>query len=140
MKTNAPEGGSALQKAMSNEGLARSEDMRAVEVSISMENMAEAMCTDVTDDELKYDWWSKYYASVGEDSKVQEGYVEESQDKLVEYKHELEKSFNNFSDLAHTFPLFRGKGQQSVEDTNSCLLYTSPSPRDRTRSRMPSSA
>ena len=23
---------------------------------------------------------------------------------------------------------------------NSCLLYTSPSPRDRTRSRMPSSA
>ena len=26
------------------------------------------------------------------------------------------------------------------EDYNSCLLYTSPSPRDRTRSRMPSSA
>ena len=30
---------------------------------------------------------------------------------------------------------------QFVEDrTCSCLLYTSPSPRDRTRSRMPSSA
>ena len=28
--------------------------------------------------------------------------------------------------------------QQSEGDT--CLLYTSPSPRDRTRSRMPSSA
>ena len=28
-----------------------------------------------------------------------------------------------------------------IEDTvNTCLLYTSPSPRDRTRSRMPSSA
>ena len=27
-----------------------------------------------------------------------------------------------------------------VFDSNSCLLYTSPSPRDRTRSRMPSSA
>ena len=26
------------------------------------------------------------------------------------------------------------------EDVNDCLLYTSPSPRDRTRSRMPSSA
>ena len=26
------------------------------------------------------------------------------------------------------------------EEANSCLLYTSPSPRDRTRSRMPSSA
>ena len=25
-------------------------------------------------------------------------------------------------------------------ETSSCLLYTSPSPRDRTRSRMPSSA
>ena len=25
-------------------------------------------------------------------------------------------------------------------DQNTCLLYTSPSPRDRTRSRMPSSA
>ena len=25
-------------------------------------------------------------------------------------------------------------------DFNTCLLYTSPSPRDRTRSRMPSSA
>ena len=26
------------------------------------------------------------------------------------------------------------------DEFNSCLLYTSPSPRDRTRSRMPSSA
>ena len=29
---------------------------------------------------------------------------------------------------------------RSAEDNASCLLYTSPSPRDRTRSRMPSSA
>ena len=28
----------------------------------------------------------------------------------------------------------------NTEDPNTCLLYTSPSPRDRTRSRMPSSA
>ena len=27
-----------------------------------------------------------------------------------------------------------------INKFNSCLLYTSPSPRDRTRSRMPSSA
>ena len=27
-----------------------------------------------------------------------------------------------------------------LEDSMDCLLYTSPSPRDRTRSRMPSSA
>ena len=28
----------------------------------------------------------------------------------------------------------------SLEEARNCLLYTSPSPRDRTRSRMPSSA
>ena len=36
-----------------------------------------------------------------------------------------------------------GKGTQAakiVEQFHVCLLYTSPSPRDRTRSRMPSSA
>ena len=31
-------------------------------------------------------------------------------------------------------------GPYTVTVTSSCLLYTSPSPRDRTRSRMPSSA
>ena len=30
--------------------------------------------------------------------------------------------------------------QLSIEVSNSCLLYTSPSPRDRQKSRMPSSA
>ena len=29
---------------------------------------------------------------------------------------------------------------KALEQNNACLLYTSPSPRDRTRSRMPSSA
>ena len=31
-------------------------------------------------------------------------------------------------------------GRQLGNGTSTCLLYTSPSPRDRTRSRMPSSA
>ena len=31
-------------------------------------------------------------------------------------------------------------GEGTILKGNSCLLYTSPSPRDRTRSRMPSSA
>ena len=31
-------------------------------------------------------------------------------------------------------------GVQRVDNATICLLYTSPSPRDRTRSRMPSSA
>ena len=33
-----------------------------------------------------------------------------------------------------------GAGKSTMLDALSCLLYTSPSPRDRTRSRMPSSA
>ena len=40
-------------------------------------------------------------------------------------------------------PQFRATGQQpdvGVEECGLCLLYTSPSPRDRTRYRMPSSA
>ena len=32
------------------------------------------------------------------------------------------------------------KGQEVARKSRSCLLYTSPSPRDRTRTRMPSSA
>ena len=41
----------------------------------------------------------------------------------------LSKSSGNFSIINNQKTLI-----------NSCLLYTSPSPRDRTRSRMPSSA
>ena len=35
---------------------------------------------------------------------------------------------------------YRDKNQEMKEEVCFCLLYTSPSPRDRTRSRMPSSA
>ena len=34
----------------------------------------------------------------------------------------------------------KGSGLQKIEKAGSCLLYTSPSPRDRQKSRMPSSA
>ena len=38
--------------------------------------------------------------------------------------------------VAHT----AGRAERTLEMLKDCLLYTSPSPRDRTRSRMPSSA
>ena len=38
-------------------------------------------------------------------------------------------------DLVYSPPMYG-----TVENSGNCLLYTSPSPRDRTRSRMPSSA
>ena len=53
------------------------------------------------------------------------------------------------SDKLPTWSISRAKGMLELGYTNkevadalgiSCLLYTSPSPRDRTRSRMPSSA
>ena len=44
--------------------------------------------------------------------------------------------------VARTLGHLLGRAQRYVNDVKSdiCLLYTSPSPRDRTRSRMPSSA
>ena len=36
--------------------------------------------------------------------------------------------------------IFGSQKKEVKIETKSCLLYTSPSPRDRTRSRMPSSA
>ena len=41
--------------------------------------------------------------------------------------------------LKHGTVTVRAEGM-GIEVTTFCLLYTSPSPRDRTRSRMPSSA
>ena len=38
------------------------------------------------------------------------------------------------------FDITAGVRRADAMQTTSCLLYTSPSPRDRTRSRMPSSA
>ena len=77
------------------------------------------------------------------------------------YKY-LDKTINSFkiknilpfpiaaSDIKQKLPLFISKdnrgdnrlyqNDQLREEIEVCLLYTSPSPRDRTRSRMPSSA
>ena len=41
---------------------------------------------------------------------------------------------------AITFREVEGMSYKEIAERMGCLLYTSPSPRDRTRSRMPSSA
>ena len=53
---------------------------------------------------------------------------------------EVEKS--NFYKSIETFGTAIAQNSKAyrVQASNICLLYTSPSPRDRTRSRMPSSA
>ena len=45
-----------------------------------------------------------------------------------------------FGMLDETFLALAGHEDHVIELPSDCLLYTSPSPRDRTRSRMPSSA
>ena len=57
-------------------------------------------------------------------------------------KKEADKSLNGFRSKTQHQPVFKNYKQKSEirPKTNNCLLYTSPSPRDATLSRMPSSA
>ena len=53
--------------------------------------------------------------------------------------------FRPYRYFGHAIDLLRGKYSDPndpghIPHSQACLLYTSPSPRDRTRSRMPSSA
>ena len=59
--------------------------------------------------------------------------------KLPKAKTEKEKKANIIAGLNHTAEKL-GNTRKICKDSYICLLYTSPSPRDRTRSRMPSSA
>ena len=56
-------------------------------------------------------------------------------------KELLPKEQVEFDDMTQTFKPKKSTTTNATSTPNeSCLLYTSPSPRDRTRSRMPSSA
>ena len=52
------------------------------------------------------------------------------------------KVINQLKEEGYVIDSVQNKGYRITEypDIITCLLYTSPSPRDRTRSRMPSSA
>ena len=55
--------------------------------------------------------------------------------------HKMEPKGSRIGIVFNGSPLFTGDaGSGESEIRKCCLLYTSPSPRDRTRSRMPSSA
>ena len=51
-----------------------------------------------------------------------------------------DKFINYFSNMDRIDEYLRNVKIERVLNRSPCLLYTSPSPRDRTRSRMPSSA
>ena len=61
--------------------------------------------------------------------------------KVLELVEALESSGGYTQDeITERAAKFREKLVKEATEANTCLLYTSPSPRDRTRSRMPSSA
>ena len=65
-------------------------------------------------------------------------------DWKAELSQELDRTVHTMQDEVTTFADPNDRASQESDITlelrNRCLLYTSPSPRDRTRSRMPSSA
>ena len=85
---------------------------------------------------------------MSEHSGVQEHLFEQVKNRLapnLSFVHELSELLGISYDS--TYRRIRGQKDLSLEELklicthySICLLYTSPSPRDRTRSRMPSSA
>ncbi len=45
-------------------------------------------------DKSDFDWWSKYYYSIGDERRTQKQYVKGNYDKMVIYEGELEDKFN----------------------------------------------
>ena len=60
--------------------------------------------------------------------------------KVRSQNGEVEHLWSYLIDKYVAFPAQRLFWGTMVAETGSCLLYTSPSPRDRQKSRMPSSA
>ena len=57
------------------------------------------------------------------------------------YAKALARAMSNAKQVKAVTPLIQGlPSTDNFDSGDACLLYTSPSPRDRTRSRMPSSA
>ena len=64
-------------------------------------------------------------------------------ENIWERRDQLTTEDSEVNSLIHEAINLLDTGEERVaeyDSENGCLLYTSPSPRDRTRSRMPSSA
>ena len=68
--------------------------------------------------------------------------MEIKKEKILEVKNLTVKYGLNQQPIIQNFSLEINRGDHLaiIGPSGCCLLYTSPSPRDRTRSRMPSSA
>ena len=63
-----------------------------------------------------------------------------SHDEISDYIEKIKFLYEESNDK--DFKFFQNQDPMEIDDmwSNYCLLYTSPSPRDRQKSRMPSSA
>ena len=93
----------------------------------------------ISEDEKKLPWSSNTFKFPLENFKLQNGEILKNAFLLVDVNGELNQSKSNAIILATCFAGSH-KFNQMAYGINSCLLYTSPSPRDNGRSRMPSSA
>ncbi|XP_030603526.1 myoferlin isoform X1 [Archocentrus centrarchus] len=68
-------------------------------------------------EEEAVDWWSKFYASIGEEEKCGP-YLKKGYDKLQVYNCELEevREFQGLTDFCSTFKLQRGKNEDEEDD------------------------
>ena len=76
-----------------------------------------------SEEKSKFDWWSKYYYSIGDTRKTQKGYVDQGYDGMAVYNGELEEAFNGFTDLVQTLPLYRSKGELEKSSTEQPVGY-----------------
>ena len=58
----------------------------------------------------------------------------------IKQDKQIKVDITDYQDVADCIRSDQVPANHIAEYFNDCLLYTSPSPRDRTRSRMPSSA
>jgi len=80
---------------------------------------------------IGFDESLKYFVTVTDNDNISGPKLGRSKNHFIRFPS-LQQLFDEFANT-------EGKNIKELEDI-SCLLYTSPSPRDRTRSRMPSSA
>ena len=68
------------------------------------------------------------------------GQVDQMEDKMEKLLNKIPPDWDVAENYGKANLAYDPSKCTDAYDMNSCLLYTSPSPRDRTRSRMPSSA
>ena len=74
-------------------------------------------------DKSDFDWWSKYYYSIGDTRRTQKGYVDQGYDGMAVYNSELEEAFNGFMDLVQTLPLYRSRKDPEESTTEQPVGY-----------------